>query len=227
MQEPQPVGAGNGIGPGIQPPETGRQVGIHATEIRASLLDFAQANGQRNILFLHQIVAFRGLIQNDLVVLPTVIIKAVTTFRHEHCALKVNRIQAAVDDRDFCGRVGWQTVQHCAIRTKDTAPVIQRRCGVIYIRKPPCFTVLLSNLPDTVREDTADGNGLLDAVGNPKRIFLAAVCSQQRFHHSNVPSIMFAKTSSCRFTESKRRGPAHKISDLINAHKNCSSVMPL
>ena len=39
MQEPQPVGAGNGIGPGIQPPKAGRQVGIDAAEIGAGLLD--------------------------------------------------------------------------------------------------------------------------------------------------------------------------------------------
>ena len=39
MQEPQPVGAGNGIGPGIQPPKAGRQVGIDAAEICAGLLD--------------------------------------------------------------------------------------------------------------------------------------------------------------------------------------------
>ena len=31
--------AGNGIGPGIQPPKAGRQVGIDAAEIGASLLD--------------------------------------------------------------------------------------------------------------------------------------------------------------------------------------------
>ena len=39
MQEPQPVGAGNGVCPGIQPPETGGQVGIDAAEIGAGLLD--------------------------------------------------------------------------------------------------------------------------------------------------------------------------------------------
>ena len=39
MQEPQPVSAGNGIGPGIQPPKAGRQVGIDAAEIGAGLLD--------------------------------------------------------------------------------------------------------------------------------------------------------------------------------------------
>ena len=39
MQKPQPVGAGNGVCPGIQPPETGGQVGIDAAEIGAGLLD--------------------------------------------------------------------------------------------------------------------------------------------------------------------------------------------
>ena len=39
MQEPQPVGTGNGIGPGIQPPKAGRQVCIDTPEIRAGLLD--------------------------------------------------------------------------------------------------------------------------------------------------------------------------------------------
>ena len=78
-----------------------------------------------------------------------------------------------------------------------------------------------------VRVDAADRDRLLDAVRDTKRIFFAAVCSQQGFHHSNVPPIMSAKTSSWRFTESNRRGPAQRISDLINAHKNCSKVMPL
>ena len=40
MQEPQPVSAGNGVCPGIQPPETGRQVGIDTPEICTGLLDF-------------------------------------------------------------------------------------------------------------------------------------------------------------------------------------------
>ena len=39
MQEPQPVGAGNGVCPGIQPSKAGRQVGIDAAEIGAGLLD--------------------------------------------------------------------------------------------------------------------------------------------------------------------------------------------
>ena len=86
MQEPQPVSAGNGVCPGIQPPKAGRQVGIDAPEICARLLDLP------HVLFLHQIVAFRGLIQNDLVVLPTVIIKAVAALRHEHRALKIHGV---------------------------------------------------------------------------------------------------------------------------------------
>ena len=92
MQEPQPVGAGNGIGPGIQPPKVGRQVGINAPEIRAALLDFAQADGEGDVLFLHQIVAFRGFVQDDLVVLAAVIIQAVAALRHEHRALEIDWI---------------------------------------------------------------------------------------------------------------------------------------
>ena len=227
MQEPQPVSAGNGIGPGIQPPKAGRQVGIDAPKICAGLLDFAQTNRQRDIFFLHQIVAFRSLVQNDLVVFSTVIIQTVATLRHEHRALKIDWIQAAVDDRDFRGCIGRQRIEDSAIRTEDAAPVVQRGRSIVDVRKAPRFTVLLSDLPDAVREDAADGNGLLDTAWNPKRIFLAAVCSQQGFHHSNVSSIMFANTSSWRLTESNRRGPAQRISDLMNAQRNCSKLMPL
>ena len=39
MQEPQPIRAGNGVSPGIQPTKAGRQVGIDAAEIGAGLLD--------------------------------------------------------------------------------------------------------------------------------------------------------------------------------------------
>ena len=92
MQEPQTVGAGNGIGPGIQPPETGRKIRVHTTEIRAGLFDFAQADRQRDVLFLHQVITFGGFIQNNLVVLAAVIIQTVATLRHEHRALEVNRI---------------------------------------------------------------------------------------------------------------------------------------
>jgi len=124
MQEPQPVGAGNGIRPGIQPPETGRQVGIHATEIRAGLLDFAQADGERDILFLHQVVTLSSFVQDDLVVLAAIVVQTVAALRHEHRALEVNRIQAAVDDRDFRGRVCWQRIENSTIRTEDTASVV-------------------------------------------------------------------------------------------------------
>ena len=124
MQEPQPVSAGNGVCPGIQPPKAGRQVGIDAAEIGAGLLDFAQADGQRDVLFLHQIVAFSRFVQDDLVVLAAIVVQSVVTLRHEHCALKIDRIQAAVDDRDFCGRIGRQRIENSTIRTEDTASVV-------------------------------------------------------------------------------------------------------
>ena len=81
-------------------------------------------------------------------------------------------------------------------------------------------------LPDTVRVDAADRDRLLNAVRDAERIFLAAVGSQQGFHHSCNPS-KSENSSSWRLTESNRRGPAYRISDLMNAQRNCSKLMPL
>ena len=92
MQQPQSVSAGNGVRPGVQPPEAGGEICVHAAEICPRLLDLPQANGERDVLFLYQIVAFSRLVQNDLVVLAAVVVEGIPALRHEHCALEVNRI---------------------------------------------------------------------------------------------------------------------------------------
>ena len=65
---------------------------IDAPEICTRLLDFAQADGQRDVLFLHQIVAFSRFVQDDLVVLAAIVVQTVAALRPEHRALEVNRI---------------------------------------------------------------------------------------------------------------------------------------
>ena len=82
MEDAEPVMVGEGPGPAVHPPKALGEVGVHPPEIGASLLDIPLSDGEGNILFLHQVVAFCDLLGQDAVAFLPIVVQAVSAFFH-------------------------------------------------------------------------------------------------------------------------------------------------
>ena len=92
-----------------------------------------------------------------------------------------------VDNGDLGGSVRGQAVEYTAVGQKNTPPVFVRGRGIVDIGEPPGFAVLAAHLPDAIRVDLLDGNGLLHTAGNGEGILFAAVGSHKGFNQSPIP----------------------------------------
>ncbi|CDB31373.1 uncharacterized protein BN490_00312 [Firmicutes bacterium CAG:137] len=187
VKDTEAVMAGNGSGPGIQPPKAFAQIPVHPPEIGPAVLDFPLRYGQGNVLFLHQVVACRRFLLQHGVKGFSVAILAVPLLSHENIALEVHRVQTMIHNGDLGGSVGRQAVQNGAVGSKNTPAVLIGSGNIVHIGKAPGFAVLVPHKPDPVRIDAPNGDGLLDAAWNAELYFLAALGGKEGFNQSPVP----------------------------------------
>ena len=72
VEDPEPVLTGEGLSPGVQPPEALSQIPLHPAEKAPGALHAPLGDGQGDELVLDQVVALGHLVQEDLVELPPV-----------------------------------------------------------------------------------------------------------------------------------------------------------
>ena len=137
VEYPQTVMAANGSCTRIQPPKALGKVAFHPAEVVTGRFDLPHWNGKGDVLFLHQVITFGGLAFHNAVGFSAVLVQLVAPLPHKDGMFKGYRIQLAVDNGDFCRRIGWQAVQHTAVGFEDT-PLHFLGCRyVIHIGKPP------------------------------------------------------------------------------------------
>ena len=84
-------------------------------EIRTGVLNVLLGDSDGNILFLRNAVGVHRLIEEHLVVLPAVVVKAVALERHEDGLLEIRLFHAMVVDRDLCGSAAVQRIKQLRI----------------------------------------------------------------------------------------------------------------
>ena len=137
VEDPQPVMAANGSCAGIQPPKALGQIALHTAEVVTGRFDLPYRDGEGDVLFLHQVITFSGFTFHNAVGFSAVLVQLVTPLPHKDGIFKGYRIQLAVDNGDFCRRIGGQAVQNTAVGLEDT-PLYFLGCRyVVHIGKPP------------------------------------------------------------------------------------------
>ena len=81
------------------------QVGAHAGEEGASLLDTVLGNGHGDVLLLHQIVAAAGLVQQNVVVFAAHVVAAILPVGHQEIPTELLPVKLAVHQCQLYARV--------------------------------------------------------------------------------------------------------------------------
>ena len=167
----------------LQAPKIFPKVSVYPVEEGAGLLHVSPGHRNRNVLVLNEVITFCGLVGQDAVVLPAVTVQTVPPLPHQDTALEVRAVETPVVDGDFGSGIRWQTVQHTAVGSEHIPLIVMGGQRIVNIRKAPSPAELAAGLPDTVPIDLLDGDGLLDAPGNPEPLPFTAVSGNQRFNH--------------------------------------------
>ena len=208
MEDAEPVMVGEGPRPGVQAAKALGQVAVHPAEVGARFLNLPLGDGEGDVLFLDQIIALRRPLGQNLVGLPAVFVQAVPLFFHQDIAAEVHRVQAAVDDGDFCSGVSGQGVEDAAVGEKDGALFFLGGGGVVDVGKAPRPAVFPAHLPNAVPIHPPDRDGLLDAPGDVKAVTFALVGGQERFNQS--PDLLSAAEGCSRNFRRQRACPQQR-----------------
>ena len=103
---------------------------------------------------------------------------------HQHRALKIRVVHAAVENADLRRGVGRQGVQYTLIGAKNALPILVRRGSIVDVGKAPRLAVPCADLPHTALVDVVNGDRLLHAARNGKLDFFAALGSGKRFNQN-------------------------------------------
>lgn len=174
MEQAQTLVEGDFPYAGIHATETSGQVGSHAGEEGASLLDTVLGHGHGDVLLLHQIVAAAGLVQQNAVVLAAHIVAAILPVGHQEIPTELLPVELAVHQRQLDARVDGQAVKDAAVAQKQLQLLFRRGHGVVDIKKAPGLGKPAAYTKDTVLIDTLDGDGLLHTARDVKGIPLRA-----------------------------------------------------
>ena len=188
VEQPQAFVEGDFPYAGIHTTEASGQVSSHTGEEGAGLLDAALGHGHGDVLLLHQIIAARRLVQQEVVVLPAQIVPPVLPVGHEQVPAKLFPVKLSVYQCQLDARVHRQTVEYAAVAQKQLHLLFRRSHGIIDIKKAPGLGKPAAHLKNAVFVNAFDGNRLLHAAGNTKGVPLRAAPLKQLLHF--LPSQM-------------------------------------
>ena len=170
MEQPQALVEGDFPYAGIHAAQASGQVGSHAGEEGASLLDTVLGNGHGDVLLLHQIVAAAGLVQQNVVVLAAHVVAAILPVGHQEVSAELLPVELAVHQRQFDVRVDGQAVENAAVAQKQLHLLFRRGHGIIDVKKAPGLGKPAAYTKDTVFIDALDGDGLLHTAWDVKGV---------------------------------------------------------
>ena len=170
MEQAQTLVEGDFPYAGIHAAQASGQVGSHAGEEGAGLLDAALGHRHGDVLLLHQIVAAAGLVQQNTVVLAAHIVAAILPVGHQEIPAELLPVELAVHQRQLNACVDGQAVENAAVAQKQLHLLFRRGHGVIDVKKAPGLGKPAAYTKDTVLIDALDGDGLLHAAGNAKGV---------------------------------------------------------
>ena len=174
---------------GTQGRKVGNEVGPHAGKVGAGLLNVLLHHGDGDIFFLHNAVGPGGLIQQHLVILPTVLVPEIPLYGHEDGRFKVGLVQAAVVDGDFRHRAGVQGIEQLRVGEEHGFLVLPAGYQVVDVRKAVGFGEAVAGQKNAVRPDTADGDHVLHFPGDGVSLLFLLGHGFDGLNHAWPPSV--------------------------------------
>ena len=152
--------------------KVGSQVCPHSGEISAGLLYILLGYGEGQVLFLHNAVGSRGLVQEHLVVLPAVFIPEIPPQGHEDRILKMGFVQPPVVDGQLARRPAVQGIEQLRIGEEHALLVLPAGHPVVDVRKLEGLGVQVAAQKNAVLPNAADGDHILHPAGDGVALFL-------------------------------------------------------
>ena len=161
------------------------QIRADAGKVAAGLVRVALYHAYGQIAFPHNAVAGAGdLCGQHLVEFVAVFVQTIILVWQQDAALKLGLVDAAVVNCDFCRCAGVEGVQQFRVIKEHTGFVLFAGDGVVDVGKRPCFGILVADLENPIRKDTADGNGILYAARNTELFAFHLLRFRQGFNQA-------------------------------------------
>jgi len=123
------------------------------------------ADGQ--VTLPHNAVAGAGdLGGQHFIKFMAVFVQAVIPVGQQDAALELGFVDAAVVNRDFGRCAGVESIQQFRIVEEHTGFVLFAGDGVVNVGERPRFGILVSDLKNPIRKNSADGDGVLHTARN-------------------------------------------------------------
>ena len=145
------------------------QIRANTGKVTAGFVWVALYHVYGQVAFPHNTVAGAGdLCGQHLVEFVAIFVQTIILVWQQDATLKLGLVDASVVNCDFCRCAGVEGVQQFRVIKEHTGFVLFAGDGVVDVGKRPCFGILVADLENPIRKDTADGNGILYAARNTK-----------------------------------------------------------
>ena len=182
------------------------KVGSHAGKVAAGLVRVALYHAHGQITLPHNAVAGAGDLRHQhLVEFVAVFVQSVIFVRQQDAALELGFVDAAVVDRDFCRCAGVKGIQQFRVVKEHGCFVLFAGNGVVNVGERPCFGILVADLENPIRENAADGNGVLHTARNPELFAFHLLRFRQGFNQA-LSSLFFIGLPLFRFMPARKAG---------------------
>ena len=187
---------------GAQRRKVRNTVSPHTGKVGAGFLNVLFHHGNGDILLLRDAVCTGGLVQQHLVILPTVLIAEIPLHRHENGLFKVGLVHTAVVDGDLRHRAGVQRVQQLRVGQEHGFLVLTAGHKIVDVGELIGLGEFRPRKKNAVRPDTADGNHILHLARDVVSFLFLFGHSLDGFNHALPPSVCSdvsaAFCASCR-----------------------------
>jgi len=161
------------------------QIRADTGKVAACLVCIALYHADGQIALPHNAVAGTGdLCGQHLVELVAVFVQTIILVGQQDAALELGLIDAAVINRDFRRCAGVESIQQFRIVEKHGCFVLFAGDGVVDVGKRPCFGILVADLENPIRKDTADGDGVLYTARNTELFAFHLLRFRQGFNQA-------------------------------------------
>ena len=161
------------------------QIRADTGKVAAGFVRVALYHAYGQITLPHNAVAGAGdLCGQHLVEFVAVFVQAVVPVGQQDAALELCLVDAAVVNCDFCRCAGIEGVEQFRVIKEHTGLVLFAGNGVVDVGERPCFGILVTDLENAVRKNTADGNGILYAARNAELFAFHLLRFRQGFNQA-------------------------------------------
>ena len=161
------------------------QIRADAGKVAAGFVRVALYHAYGQITLPHNAVAGAGdLCGQHPVEFVSVFVQAVIPVGQQDAALELGLVDAAVINRDFGRCAGVESVEQFRVVKEHGRFVLFAGDSIVDVGERPCFGILVADLENPIRKDTADGDGVLYTARNTELFAFHLLRFRQGFNQA-------------------------------------------